>query len=131
MQRPFANYYGINFVLYELSTPFLNIHWFMDKSGLSGTKWQLVNGLFLITCFFSCRIVWGWYQSINLYRDVWSTWATDCSTNVHLGEQDVERHRRKVDVWLTLVFLAANTILSCLNLYWFSLMVRAIQKRFH
>ncbi|PQE26753.1 DUF887 domain-containing protein [Rutstroemia sp. NJR-2017a BVV2] len=27
-QRPFANYYGLNFVLYELSTPFLNIHWF-------------------------------------------------------------------------------------------------------
>ena len=130
MQRPFANYYGINFVLYELSTPFLNIHWFLDKSGLSGTKLQLVNGLLLIVCFFSCRILWGWYQSVNLYLDVWSIWGIDCSTKVHLEEQDMERYCRKVDVGLTLLFLTANTTLSCLNLYWFCLMVRAIQTRF-
>ena len=28
---PFTFYYGAVFILFELSTPFLNIHWFLDK----------------------------------------------------------------------------------------------------
>lgn len=31
---PFTFYYGAVFILFELSTPFLNVHWFMDKVGL-------------------------------------------------------------------------------------------------
>ncbi|CAB4425192.1 unnamed protein product [Rhizophagus irregularis] len=27
--RPFLNYYGAVFLMFEISTPFLNIHWFM------------------------------------------------------------------------------------------------------
>ncbi|KAJ3123157.1 hypothetical protein HK100_011701 [Physocladia obscura] len=34
--KPFIMYYGAVFILYELSTPFLNIHWVCDKTGLSG-----------------------------------------------------------------------------------------------
>ncbi len=46
--RPIANYYSCVFMLYELSTPFLNIHWFFDKLGMTGTKAQLYNGLLLL-----------------------------------------------------------------------------------
>ena len=53
-----------------------------------------------------------------------------CSSNVQLQEQDMERYCRKFDVGLTLLFLTANTTLTCLNLYWFCLMVKAIQSRF-
>ncbi len=130
MKRPFANYYGINFVLYELSTPFVNAHWFLDKSGLTGTTIQLVNGILLMACFFGCRIVWGWYQSGNLYRDMWHTGILHCSSTILLRRQKTERGCQEVDVWLSFLFLAANTVLSCLNLYWFSLIIRAIQKRF-
>lgn len=28
---PFINYYGATFILFEVSTPFLNVHWFVDK----------------------------------------------------------------------------------------------------
>jgi hypothetical protein len=28
---PFTFYYGAVFILFEASTPFLNIHWFLDK----------------------------------------------------------------------------------------------------
>lgn len=71
-QRPFLNFYGPTFILYELSSPFLNIHWFLDKLHLTGSKYQWYNGLVLLTTFFGCRLVWGTYQSIRVYQDVWS-----------------------------------------------------------
>ena len=43
-QRPFVNYYAPTFILYELSSPFLNIHWFCDKLNMTGSKIQLYNG---------------------------------------------------------------------------------------
>jgi TLC domain len=58
LKRPFANYYGLNFVLYELSTPFLNIHWFLDKLNVTGSRLQLYNGIALVVTFFACRVVW-------------------------------------------------------------------------
>jgi hypothetical protein len=38
VNHPFANYYGLNFILYEISTPFLNIHWFFDKLNMTGSR---------------------------------------------------------------------------------------------
>jgi len=40
-QRPFVNYYGCTFILYELSSPFLNFHWFFDKLDMTGSLPQL------------------------------------------------------------------------------------------
>jgi hypothetical protein len=34
-QRPFLNYFAPTFILYELSSPFLNIHWFLDKVNMT------------------------------------------------------------------------------------------------
>ncbi|KAI0025602.1 TLC domain-containing protein [Xylariomycetidae sp. FL0641] len=68
--RPFLNYYSCNFILWELSSPFLNIHWFFDKLGMTGTRAQLVNGLVLIATFFSCRLVWGTIQSFLVFQDI-------------------------------------------------------------
>lgn len=72
-QRPFCNYYGPVFILYELSTPFLNIHWFCDKLNMTGGRLQWYNGILLLAVFFSCRLVWGTYQSLRVYQDVWHT----------------------------------------------------------
>lgn len=58
-------------MLYELSTPFLNVHWFCDKLGMTGSKLQLYNGIALLVTFFGCRIVWGTYQSIMIYSDIY------------------------------------------------------------
>ncbi|CCE28339.1 uncharacterized protein CPUR_01814 [Claviceps purpurea 20.1] len=63
--RPFVNYYGCIFILWELSTPFLNIHWFMDKLDMTGSQAQLYNGFLLLFTFFSCRLVYGTYQSVQ------------------------------------------------------------------
>ncbi|KAB8237894.1 DUF887-domain-containing protein [Aspergillus alliaceus] len=69
--RPFVNFYSPTFILYELSSPFLNIHWFLDKLNLTGSKLQWYNGMLLLSVFFSCRLVWGTWQSVLVYRDMW------------------------------------------------------------
>jgi hypothetical protein len=69
--RPFVNYYAPTFILYELSSPFLNIHWFLDKVNMTGSNLQWYNGMMLLVAFFSCRLVWGTWQSVVVYGDMW------------------------------------------------------------
>jgi hypothetical protein len=59
------------FILYELSTPFLNIHWFCDKLNMTGGSLQWYNGLLLLGTFFCSRLCWGTYQSWRVFQDVW------------------------------------------------------------
>lgn len=113
LQRPFANYYGVNFVLYELSTPFLNIHWTLDKFGMTGSNAQLYNGLALMTSFFGCRLAWGSYQTWLLTKDMLSAWRAGPVPQI-----------------LFPTYLVANTTLTCLNFYWFNKMIKALRKRF-
>ncbi|KAI4123567.1 MAG: hypothetical protein LQ341_007181 [Variospora aurantia] len=114
--RPFVNYYGVNLILYELSTPFLNIHWWLDKLGMTGSTLQLVNAIALLTTFAGSRLVWGTYQNYCMYKDIWRAVQ-------HPGELPVPS-------WLALAYLASTTFLSGLNLYWFGKMIQAVSKRF-
>ncbi|KAJ5748147.1 uncharacterized protein N7511_009843 [Penicillium nucicola] len=81
--RPFLNYYAPTFILYELSSPFLNIHWFLDKVNMTGSRTQWYNGMALLGTFFGCRLVWGTWQSIIVYSDMWNalqhTWSASSS----------------------------------------------------
>ncbi|KAJ5477149.1 hypothetical protein N7539_007293 [Penicillium diatomitis] len=70
--RPFLNYYAPVFILYELSSPFLNIHWFLDKVNMTGSRAQWYNGMMLLGVFFCCRLVWGTWQSVIVYQDMWN-----------------------------------------------------------
>ena len=115
-QRPFVNYYGVNLVLYELSTPFLNIHWWLDKVGMTGSTLQLVNGIALLTTFGGSRLIWGTYQNYSMYKDIWRAVQNP-------GELPVPS-------WLALAYLASTTGLSGLNFYWFGKMIQAVAKRF-
>ncbi|KAI9796560.1 MAG: hypothetical protein M1833_006124 [Piccolia ochrophora] len=135
--RPFANYYGLNFILYELSTPFLNIHWFLDKLGMTGSRIQLYNGLMLVATFGGCRLIWGTYQSVLIYQDVWTAWTSDVPTGEKYAPlpgatvEEVLRHQQQsMPTWLAGSYLGANTILSVLNFYWFERMIAAVRKRF-
>lgn len=38
---------------------------------MTGSLPQLINGICLITTFFSCRLVWGSYMTIIVFSDVW------------------------------------------------------------
>ncbi|KAL8773237.1 MAG: hypothetical protein Q9209_001915 [Squamulea sp. 1 TL-2023] len=114
--RPFVNYYGLNFILYELSTPFLNIHWWLDKLGMTGSTLQLVNGIALLATFGGSRLIWGIYQNYGMYTDIWRALHTP-------GELPVPP-------WLAIAYIASTTALSALNVYWFGEMIRAVVKRF-
>ncbi|KAF9967622.1 hypothetical protein BGZ70_008833 [Mortierella alpina] len=109
--RPFLQYYGSVFLMFELSTPFLNIHWFMDKLGLTGSIYQLINGVVLLVVFFGARIVFGIYMSYQTYL------------NVMPVLDQIPWH-------LIVVYSAANVVLNTLNLFWFYKMIESLMKRF-
>ncbi|KAL8727857.1 MAG: hypothetical protein Q9181_005549 [Wetmoreana brouardii] len=114
--RPFVNYYGLNLILCELSTPFLNIHWWLDKVGMTGSTLQLVNGIALLATFGGSRLIWGTYQSYSMYKDIWRAIQNP-------GELPVP-------IWLAGAYLVSTLALSCLNFYWFGQMIQAVTKRF-
>ncbi|KAI9761543.1 MAG: SWI/SNF complex component snf12 [Chaenotheca gracillima] len=141
--RPFVNYYGPTFILYELSSPFLNIHWFLDKVNMTGSKMQWYNGILLLSTFFGCRLVWGTYQSVRVYQDVWSalqtpgaapaTTLTPDQLNLQ-SRSDSEIMRfagpQLVPAWLAITYLGSNIVLNTLNFYWFGKMIETVRKRF-
>ncbi|KAI9764433.1 MAG: hypothetical protein M1840_008456 [Geoglossum simile] len=143
--RPFVNYYGPTFILYELSSPFLNFHWFFDKVNMTGSRPQFYNGLALLVTFFSCRLVWGTYQSVRVYQDVWaalqnpgtdhrnSTSVPGVSPPLHYSEEGgIMRFAgpQVIPVWLAITYLGSNVILNTLNFFWFGKMIDAVKKRF-
>ena len=103
-------------MLYELSTPFLNFHWFMDKFGMTGSTAQLLNGIMLIASFGGSRLIWGTYQNINMYRDIWEAYHTAGGL--------------PVPTWLAGVYILASATLTGLNVVWFSKMIKALMARF-
>ena len=88
----------------------------MDKVGMTGTRAQLVNGITLLATFGGSRLVWGVYQSVNMYRDIWHAYSL--------------RGENPVPPWLAVAYVVSNTVLNVLNFYWFGRMVTTIKKRF-
>ncbi|EMD93463.1 hypothetical protein COCC4DRAFT_191712 [Bipolaris maydis ATCC 48331] len=145
--RPFVNYYACTFILYELSSPFLNIHWFCDKLNMTGSTVQFVNGLMLLFTFFSCRLVWGTYQSIRVFGDVYhlymngyvpqhdpevgklsdDTYVNNAGFKNHLLQYSVGQ---TIPLWIISAYLASNLILNGLNWFWFGKMIETLRKRF-
>jgi hypothetical protein len=157
-QRPFLNFYAPTFVLYELSSPFLNFHWFFDKVNMTGSKAQWYNGLALLTVFFSCRLVWGSWQSICVFTDIFRALRQnrgaallepfDLHAMVFSERNSVLCHdevcaRSNAEIskfahhtasglplWLAVTYLSSNLILNSLNFHWFSKMIETVMKRF-
>jgi hypothetical protein len=154
LQRPFVNFYGCTFILYELSSPFLNFHWFFDKLDMTGSKPQLYNGIALLVTFFSCRLVWGTYQSVRVYQDVWKAVhhrpvganiiidalnnGTAAGFDAASGNSAAPIHNEImkfagpefVPLWLAFTYLGSNIVLNTLNFYWFGKMIETVRKRF-
>ncbi|CAG8779002.1 13054_t:CDS:2, partial [Racocetra persica] len=107
--RPFLNYYGSVFLMYEISTPFLNVHWFMDKLGLGGTLPHTINGVCLLTSFFFVRIIYGCYMSYQVFLAVLPVVS-------------------QIPVFLCVLYGTANIMLNCLNVYWFVKMIAYVSR---
>lgn len=121
---------------------------------MTGSKPQLYNGIALLITFFSCRLVWGTYQSLRVYQDVWkalhrapvtSTINIDALANGTASALDaaaghsaapVHNEMMKfageefVPLWLAFTYLGSNLVLNTLNFYWFGKMIEAVRKRF-
>ncbi|KAK9449104.1 TLC domain-containing protein [Limtongia smithiae] len=110
--KPFLMYYGPWFLMFEISTPFLNVHWFATHlpAGAVPEKVQVVNGVLLLVSFFFARIIWGFYSVGVLALDMYH----------NLGD---------APLWMPLIVLSSNFSLDCLNVYWFSKMISALQRR--
>jgi len=109
--KPFVAYYGTRCLLWETSTFFLNIHWFMDKTGRTGSRAQLINGFLLLTAFFGVRIVYGGKVS---YEFIYTL-------------LQVKHEIPAVYFW---VYGLGNVVLQALNWLWFYKMISALKKRF-
>ncbi len=84
---------------------------------MTGSTAQFINGIVLITTFAGSRLVWGTWQSVSMWRDLW----------------DVGRRPGgglPVPAWLAGVYVGATALLGGLNFWWFAKMVRALGKRF-
>jgi TLC domain-containing protein len=121
---------------------------------MTGSRAQLYNGIVLLATFFSCRLVWGTYQSIRVYQDVWAAvHHTPVAASIHLDvmsnatsvilesaagnsaaplRDGIMRFAGEeyIPVWLGFTYLGSNVILNTLNFFWFGKMIDAVRKRF-
>lgn len=152
--RPVFNYYGPVFILYELSTPFLNFHWFFDKLDMTGSRPQLYNGMALIASFFMARLCWGTYSTVRIAWDVYqavfqsSGFASslppvfDPPSTAAPGVGFLDKPTdpldesmrfaggRTIPIWIYGAYVGANLTLHTLNFYWFGKMIETVRKRF-
>jgi hypothetical protein len=142
-----VNFYAPTFILYELSSPFLNVHWFCDKLNMTGSTLQFANGIVLLFTFFSCRLCWGTYHSIRVFSDIYHAYTAGAvtlndpetgklSNNTVVGnagfKHDVLQFAegQTVPLWLAFAYLASNLTLNGLNWFWFSKMIATLRSRF-
>lgn len=111
--RPFLGHYAARFLSWELSTIFLNVHRFLDRTGRTGTTAQAVNGALLLATFFGVRICWGWYETLKLYMTLWGVYN---SGNLSVGK--------------IVTYVGGSWALHGLNAMWMYKMVLALKKRF-
>lgn len=121
---------------------------------MTGSKAQLYNGILLLITFFSCRLVWGTYQSVRVYQDVWKALhhvPATANVNYNLlntsstaqqeaaaGKSAIPIHagvmqfagEEFVPLWLAFTYLGSNIVLNTLNFYWFGKMIETVRKRF-
>ncbi|TCD63548.1 hypothetical protein EIP91_005294 [Steccherinum ochraceum] len=109
--RPFLGYYSPRFLLWELSTPFLNIHWLLDKLDLTGSIYQYVNGILLLGVFFGVRLVYGIWMSSEFFVTLFNV-------------------RNEINTFYLVALAIGNTVLNGLNIFWFYKMIATLRKRF-
>ena len=108
-QFPFLNYWGVYFLLFEISTPLLHLRKAMLVTGNKQSKWFSRVEVGFALAFFIARIVVGIPMSILVWQDL-----LDLLNEPHL----VHSH------FVVYFYLLANTLLCGLNIFWFSTMVR-------
>lgn len=110
--KPFCLPWVPAFLLFELSTPFVNVNWFASRlpAGTISDRVVAINGILLLVTFFLVRILWGFYAVILLALDIYKV-------------------REHVHPFFPIAILGLNILLDVLNVYWFSKMVAIAKKK--
>lgn len=111
---------------------------FCDKTGLTGSLIQLINGFFLLTTFFGCRLVWGTYNAGLLFVDLFTIYnrqppILNSTASDHLDGEPPAIHPfvgKQLPLWLMLIYVVSNSTLNLLNFFWFSRMIQTVSARF-
>ncbi|KAJ2823839.1 hypothetical protein IWW50_003609 [Coemansia erecta] len=109
--KPSLQYYGASFIMFEASTIFLNINWWLDKLGMTGSRLQFYNASALLFLYFTVRLVFGTYMSYSMFKDL-------------------DARGTQTSAALYYFYRIANHAILGLSYYWFYLMIAAVKKRF-
>ena len=93
--------FAVLFLLYELSTPFMNIRWFLSSLDMKDTLLYSINGLVFTITFLLVRIVFGLSFSVKIIINILT----------------MEDPRIKI---IRIPFVLSAIILNSLNIFWFS-----------
>jgi len=106
------HFQGACFLMWELSTPFLYLRWFLIKARCRDVRkkaaWQGVANALFAVAFFACRIVYGPVMSYQYY--VASQWDLGRGGEIPKG--------------VVYGYHTAMLVLNGLNYWWFSAIVR-------
>ncbi|KAJ2721364.1 hypothetical protein GGI07_004034 [Coemansia sp. Benny D115] len=109
--RPSLQYYGASFIMFEASTIFLNMNWWMDKLGMTGSRLQMYNAITLLSLYLTVRILFGTYMSYNLFEDLKAR-GTQTPASIYY------------------FYRIANGSIILLSYYWFYLLIDGARRRF-
>lgn len=103
---------------------------FLDKMNLTGSIFQFINGVILLSTFAGSRLVYGFYQvnNIHIIADFLLA-AYTLSLQSYTFYQTLYSIRDQFPQWLLLTYAIGNVILCTLNVLWFQKMIAALQKR--
>lgn len=110
--KPYCLPWAPAFLLFELSTPFVNINWFATRlpAGTISETVVMINGVLLLCTFFFVRIIWGFYAASILAWDMW-------------------RVRDLAPIIFPITLLSLNISLDTLNVFWFVKMFCIAKKK--
>lgn len=108
--RPFMMYPTSRFLLFEFSTIFVDMHWFLEKLGHGGGRLILINDFFGLLAYIGFRLTFGSYLTYRFLKDL-------------------SRMYTLVPLPLTLGSLLANLTTHVLNFYWFYKLGRSLLRR--
>merc|ERR1712137_283165 len=101
--RPFGVFLTGLHLFFEISTPFLNLRWFLIKTGNGGVPIAIINDYVFVASFFLCRICLG------------PIFAYLYSTTFHANSFN----------YLNFIFATSMLVSNLLNFYWFYLILRS------
>ncbi|KAJ2627051.1 hypothetical protein H4R22_004569 [Coemansia sp. RSA 1290] len=106
---PLLQYYGACFMMFEVSTLFLNIHLTLEDLGLKDYILYYINGMALVSSFFFARVVYGTILSINVWREL-----ANSAVPINPLTANIVR--------------LTNVVLMGLSYYWFSVIIMTAKR---